>query len=451
MATTAAELQVRTTYKDDASKGVQGLGTSFGKLTAAFGLASLAAVGLQKATSFVTNTVKGSIKAAQDAEASQVKVNAILKTLTGSYEEHAAVVEEASRVALQLGFDDEEAAESMAKLLQVTGDTTQAQEAMTVAMDLARFKGIRLEDATQAMTMAMNGNVRVLKQLGIEVPENAKRAEILGLVMQRVGGQAEAFGQTSAGASERFKNAMENLQESIGARVLPLVTKFFNVVSGFVASDKLQSWINEIGRIYRENLAPVIEGTVIPAFKSLADSIKPHIPLIMSVLKILFGAAGVALTGTLVVVSTALAGVGKIFDIVATSIEKVIGWVKQLIDWFGKAMAPINDFKNGVGGIVGGVGSGIGDAAGGIGGFFRDLFRAQGGPVNAGQGYIVGERGPEWFVPRQNGTVVPNGGGSNVTINVSGNTVRSDRDLQEIVAAVRSSMTRNLRLAELGS
>jgi hypothetical protein len=48
------------------------------------------------------------------------------------------------------------------------------------------------------------------------------------------------------------------------------------------------------------------------------------------------------------------------------------------------------------------------------------LFRAEGGPVTAGQPYIVGERGPEWFVPRQSGTVLPNGmspGGT--TINTS--------------------------------
>jgi tape measure domain-containing protein len=46
--------------------------------------------------------------------------------------------------------------------------------------------------------------------------------------------------------------------------------------------------------------------------------------------------------------------------------------------------------------------SGIGSALGG-------LFRAEGGPVAGGQPYIVGERGPEWFVPSSAGTVLPNG------------------------------------------
>lgn len=45
----------------------------------------------------------------------------------------------------------------------------------------------------------------------------------------------------------------------------------------------------------------------------------------------------------------------------------------------------------------------------GIGSWLGGLFRAEGGPVSAGQPYIVGERGPEWFVPQQSGTVLPNG------------------------------------------
>lgn len=35
--------------------------------------------------------------------------------------------------------------------------------------------------------------------------------------------------------------------------------------------------------------------------------------------------------------------------------------------------------------------------------------RAYGGPVGAGTTYLVGERGPEWFTPNTNGTIIPNG------------------------------------------
>ena len=50
--------------------------------------------------------------------------------------------------------------------------------------------------------------------------------------------------------------------------------------------------------------------------------------------------------------------------------------------------------------------------------------RAMGGPVNSGSPYVVGEKGPELFVPRSSGSIVPNGaigssggGAGGVTIN----------------------------------
>ena len=51
-------------------------------------------------------------------------------------------------------------------------------------------------------------------------------------------------------------------------------------------------------------------------------------------------------------------------------------------------------------------------------------YRAEGGPVAANNPYVVGEAGPELFVPRSAGTIVPNNQlatmGSAPTINYNG-------------------------------
>lgn len=65
-------------------------------------------------------------------------------------------------------------------------------------------------------------------------------------------------------------------------------------------------------------------------------------------------------------------------------------------------------------------GAGVGTSAGGYtsGGSFSGL--AKGGTATGGRPYMVGEKGPELFVPGRTGTVVPNnqmGGGGGVTIN----------------------------------
>lgn len=57
-------------------------------------------------------------------------------------------------------------------------------------------------------------------------------------------------------------------------------------------------------------------------------------------------------------------------------------------------------------------GSGIGGLLGGaLGAIFGLPGRATGGPVSPGRGYLVGERGPELFVPTSAGRVEPNRGG----------------------------------------
>jgi lambda family phage tail tape measure protein len=72
-------------------------------------------------------------------------------------------------------------------------------------------------------------------------------------------------------------------------------------------------------------------------------------------------------------------------------------------------------------GMFGGGGFGTGNKFGNqdLGGFL-----AEGGPANANTPYVVGERGPELFVPRSSGTVIPNnqinnmmGNSTNVTNN----------------------------------
>lgn len=57
-----------------------------------------------------------------------------------------------------------------------------------------------------------------------------------------------------------------------------------------------------------------------------------------------------------------------------------------------------------------------------FGSLFGSLFggaRANGGPVSAGKAYLVGERGPEMFMPAMSGSITPNGAVGNVIVNVN--------------------------------
>jgi len=66
----------------------------------------------------------------------------------------------------------------------------------------------------------------------------------------------------------------------------------------------------------------------------------------------------------------------------------------------------LNPLDNGmIGGLFGGGGGGWGAALGVVGGLFGGG-RASGGDVSNERSYLVGERGPELFVPRTSGRIL---------------------------------------------
>jgi tape measure domain-containing protein len=124
---------------------------------------------------------------------------------------------------------------------------------------------------------------------------------------------------------------------------------------------------------------------------------------------------------------------------------------KQLLGLFGggTGIAPSNNFS----GAFSGTASSFNPASFGMG-----LLpgRAKGGPVSSGQTYMVGERGPELFVPGRSGTIVANdkmgGGSTNVVVNVDakgssveGNEQGANQLGRVISAAVQSELIKQQR------
>lgn len=105
-------------------------------------------------------------------------------------------------------------------------------------------------------------------------------------------------------------------------------------------------------------------------------------------------------------------------------------------------------------GLGGSGGAGLGGGILGIGSLIGSLFglpgRATGGPVSPGRPYIVGERGPELFVPTSAGQVDPGGGGGGRSVNVSIRVVAPEgssspeslrRSSRQVAQAVRRALS----------
>lgn len=179
------------------------------------------------------------IRAFADAEQKTIRMAASLDNfarrtglakggLASLTQQVVAYGENAQRV---LGFDNELVSQSFAKLVNTMGNVEQAQKAVGLAMDLARAKGIDLASATDIVNLAMQGSPKLLRQFGIELEDNASRAEILAALMEAFGGTAEKAAGSAAVSMERLNNQVSDLQEAIGAALVPAMTDLVNAIT----------------------------------------------------------------------------------------------------------------------------------------------------------------------------------------------------------------------------
>jgi hypothetical protein len=238
--------------------------TMVGKSAKAMGAAVKIGFGAAAAGAVIgIDFLKKSVEAATVAEASQKGLQAQLKASGISYRAHAKeidnVIQSTSRLA---AVDDEDLQNAFTSLVRSSGKVGQSLKDLTLVTDISRAKNLSLVKAADLLGKVHAGNTGILKRYGISITpvtaaqdklrESTKHATVeqtraakaadatatsqtaLGVLQKRFAGQAEAYGKTAAGAQERFKNAIENLQEAIGKGLLPIITRVTNAVSKFV-------------------------------------------------------------------------------------------------------------------------------------------------------------------------------------------------------------------------
>jgi hypothetical protein len=240
-------------------KGVESAGKHMGEVLA-LGFAAAGAA----ATGALVLGLKKSVDAAEEAQVSQAKLKAQLQASGISYRAHAkeidAVIQKHSRLA---GVDDEDLQDAFTGLVRSTGSVSKSMHDMGLVTDIARGKHIDVTKAADLLGKVHAGNTAVLKRYGIafdpvtkaqdklkdsnvkataEQVKAAKAADktassqkAIAELQKRFGGQAEAYGKTAAGASDRFHVALENVEEKLGKGLLPILAKVTGGVADFLA------------------------------------------------------------------------------------------------------------------------------------------------------------------------------------------------------------------------
>jgi hypothetical protein len=216
-----------SSLKSNAAQGEKALTGFSGKAQAAGNIAGKALAGglLLAGAAAVSAT-----KAAAEDEAAQSQLATQLRNTTGATDSQIATVEKyISSLSLATGVSDDELRPSLAKLATATGDVGQAINLQRIAMDVAAGTGKSLAQVTDAMVKAQNGSVGGLGRLGVATKnaagETKSFAEIQNDLATKYQGAAARAADTTAGKTKIMTVQFGELQEQIGAKLLPVMVK----------------------------------------------------------------------------------------------------------------------------------------------------------------------------------------------------------------------------------
>jgi hypothetical protein len=217
-----------------------------------------------------------------------------------------------------------------------------------------------------------------------------------------------------------LKPVFESLGTFFKDTFLPGLTALYDYVNKYIVP------------IFKAGLTPVIEG-VQKVFKAIGDLITENTGF--------FKLLGVGITAFLLIAKPFATFLGTTFKVAWSGIALIINGVSKAIQGvvagINAAIKVVNLLIKGYN-IVNNLKPGSKD--------LQEIpMLATGGLANANSPYIVGERGPELFVPSSNGRVIPNNklgnGGGNIYINVSG-AIDQEGTARRIVDVLNNSFYR---------
>jgi hypothetical protein len=229
----------------------------------------------------------------------------------------------------------------------------------------------------------------------------------------------------------RLGLAFEDVRDTVGGFVLDaitpmvenIVTKVMPALSSFAESlggaEGLKGAFDVYVDAAKKFFIPIFEG-IRSAFNNIKNAVMENKDEFIVLFNFLKNYVAPFFGGAF---KLAIQGIGAAITVVVNLVAGLIRGFETLIGFGAR-----------IGGAIGGAVGALGFGGG----------RAMGGPVSAGTAYMVGERGPELFVPGNSGTIVPNGvGGRGATINLTVNgAIDSESTARQIVTILNDSFAR---------
>lgn len=318
-------------------KEVEGFGNKLGefgkKAAAAFAVAAAAAA------AYAGKLLIDGVKAAIEDEKAQVKLAQTLENTTGATREQIKAVEDQIlKMSLATGVADDKLRPSFEKLVRATNDVETAQKLQTLALDIAAGSGKDLETVSVALAKAYDGNNTSLQRLGVGLSAAELKSmsfdDVTKSLAETFEGQASVQADTFSGKMARMQVAFDEAKESVGARLLPILTQLLDAFNTKVgpAVQAIQDKLKPLTKAIDDNKEE---------FTALWNFLNKYIvPIMTGALKSAFSGIVTGITAVVNIVGKAVNFFKDLYD----AYKKFVDFIKNnpLSQFLGK----INPFSN---------------------------------------------------------------------------------------------------------
>lgn len=488
------KLNIVIEAKDKTGKALDNLDKKIGKLSGSFkalGAAFVAAISIRK-----IGQIGGAfLKAADDFE----QVNIAFTTMLGSADKATKLIEDLAQFAAKTPFELKDVEKGAKGLLAFGIETDNILPTLKALGDVSAGLSVPIErlilnyGQVAAQTKLTGRELRdfaiagvpllgtLADQLGVSkatisdmVSEGEIGFPLVEKAFRTMSDEGGKFNDLMDKQSKTFSGAVSNLKDQIDLYMRdaggPLIEVGKTIVKGLTG---MVVALRESGSVFEimkekmavglkfiddntgiitilkqsfENVATVFRENLLPQLKLLFEALKPLMPFIKTFAEIvgviLLGAfialvkfieisllaAITVMTDAVQVAIDTVAFFKDIWDAVTDSLAKAITKIDEVIDKV-KKLNVLQGAKNFVAGVLGFGGE-----------------RADGGPVQTGKTFLVGERGPELFTPNSSGSIISNdklgGKGTVINFNIQGDVVG-----EETMSKMFDEAVRNLQLS----
>lgn len=215
-----ADLKSKLKEVTDASKtSASGMASSF--KSALGGIAS--AIGVTFSVKAIVDFTKQSVQAFMESERAAVSLKNAIGNLGGSGIQAGGLQDMVDSLEQMSGYDDADISAALKDLMVQTGNSAKATQALKVAMDLSASSGDSLATSGQKVFQVMSGMTRSMREFGMTTREGASDMDYLRELGDKMAGSLSANLDTLDGKARRMKTSWDNVKESLGEAIAPIV------------------------------------------------------------------------------------------------------------------------------------------------------------------------------------------------------------------------------------